>query len=148
MPESCTSVARAGQGSGCGYSGLMPETGRKATLLARRAENDARKTGEREEKGEEEIRAKRQRPTACNRMATLRTPFVFAAPGKVGANSLDNAGRNPMATKELVGAPKVVGLGPGGPGPGHVVRAGPRTGVDPRGGPGRGGAAGGIPGRT
>ena len=125
----------------------MPETVRKATLLAGRAENDARKTDEREERGEEEVQAKRQRPTVCNRMATPRTPFVFAAPGKVGANSLDNAGRNPMATKELVGAPKVVGLGPGGPGPGHVVRAGPRTGVDPRGGPGRGGAAGGIPGR-
>jgi hypothetical protein len=116
----------------------MPETGSKATLLARRAENDARKTGEREEKGDEEIRAKRQRPTACNRMATLRTPFVFAAPGRVGANSLNSAGRNPMATKELVVAPKVVGLGPGGPDPGHVVRAGSRTAVDPHGGPGRG----------
>ena len=43
-------------------------------------------------KGKEGSGPKHQRPTACNRMATPRTPFVFAAPGKVGANSLDNAG--------------------------------------------------------
>jgi hypothetical protein len=62
-------------------------------------------------KPEERGLVKRQQAAVRYRMATLRTSFLFAAPGKVDANSERQHGEETMATTKLVVAPKAAALG-------------------------------------